>query len=436
MNFLLLGKPNVGKSSIFNILTSNKNIVHKEKGTTRDWHKKEIDGVGASFIYDSPGIFIKNNFINEFQKSHFFKKLLIEIDVFLYVIDYKFSLNDNDEEFIRNLRKFNKKIILIVNKFDNIEKYPNIDFYKYGLDNVFLISCSHKHGFKELIKYIKNLSPKKELIKSELKIFSIAIFGKPNVGKSTMLNTILGFKRSNTSAYPGTTSDYIEDYFLYNKQNIKIIDTAGIQRKSNIKNKSVIYYSIKKSFDKIHKVNLALLLIDAKKGLDRQDKRIIKQISDKSKRILIIFNKMDLIKDKTNYKKETIQDMYYNIHQVKNIKLFFISALNKKSINDLLKYIDNNILEKKFAINTGKLNNWLKVTVSKTTHPLTNNKKINFKYALQVKDNPLLIKIFCNYPDRIKKSYKKYLINSLNKKFKIINQKTNIIFSKSNNPYI
>jgi len=436
MNYLLLGKPNVGKSSIFNILTSNENIIHKDKGTTRDWHKKNITGVNGSFIYDSPGIFFKNNFINQFEKSNSFKKLLSEIDIFFYVIDYNFSLNNKDEEFIRYLRKYNKTITLIINKYDNFKKYPNIDFYKYGLSNIFLTSCSHKNGFSDLIKYIKKFSVKNNLVEEKSSNFSIAIFGKPNVGKSTLLNTILGFKRSNTSAYPGTTSDFVEDFILYNNYNIKIFDTAGIQKKSNIKGKSVNYYSIRKSIKKINKVNLSLLLIDAKKGIDRQDKRIIKQVSERSKKIIIIFNKFDLIKDKKKYKKDTIEYIQHNISQAKNIKIFFISALIKKNINDLLKYINLNIFEKKQSINTSQLNKWLKATVIKSSHPLINNKKLNFKYALQINENPPTIKIFCNYSDKIKKDYKKYLVNSFNKKFKIINQKTNIIFTKTKNPYI
>ena len=436
MNYLLLGKPNVGKSSIFNILTSKDNIVHKDKGTTRDWHKKNINGIKGSFIYDSPGIFFKNNFINQFQKSNLFKKLLSVIDIFLYVIDYNFSLNSKDEEFISYLRKFNKTIILIVNKYDNFNKDPNIDYYKYGLTNIFLTSCSHKYGFSELTKYIKKFSEKNNLVEEEPSNFSIAIFGKPNVGKSTLLNTILGFKRSNISEYPGTTSDFVEDNVIYNNYNIKIFDTAGIQRKSNIKGKSINYYSIRKSIEKINKVNLSLLLIDAKKGIDRQDKRIIKQVTEKSKKIIIIFNKFDLIKGKKKYKKDTIEYIQHNISQAKNIKIFFISALVKKNINDLLKYINLNIFEKKQSINTSQLNKWLKATVTKSSHPLINNKKLNFKYALQINENPPTIKIFCNYSDKIKKDYKKYLVNSFNKKFKIINQKTNIIFTKTKNPYV
>ena len=265
---------------------------------------------------------------------------------------------------------------------------------------------------------------------------SIAIFGKPNSGKSTLLNTLVGYRRSQTSSLAGTTSDLVIDCIKYKNRKIKFFDTAGIGRKSNIKSKSINYLSIKKSFANIYKVNFSIILIDAYQGLDRQDKRIIKMISDKSKSVLVIFNKIDLISNKVEFKSNTIINLKSTLSGVKNIKFFFISALIKKNSFKILDYILDQFYLVDCKISTSKLNRWLIKVIKENQHPLIENKKVNFKYVVQVKEKPITIKIFCNFPNKLQNSYKKYLSNNFNYHFKILNQKTKFIFSSSKNPYI
>ena len=433
MNYILVGKPNVGKSSIYNILIgSNTNIIHSVSGTTRDWHKELIKKT-TSYIYDTPGILEKkDDYLKFFTESNdfLFKQNIL---TFLYVVDFKLGFNNLDKDNINLLRKHNRKIILIINKFDNFNKSIPNEFYKFGIENIFITSCSHKLGFEDLINKL-DISESIELEKYDK--HSLAIFGKPNAGKSTFLNTILGYKRSLTSPIAGTTSDFVSDQFVYKKKIFKIIDTAGIGRKSNIVKKSVNDLSIKKTLDSVYNVNSAILLIDANEGLDRQDKRIIKLISDNSKNIIIIFNKIDMIEDPKSYQLQTIKDIDYNLSEVKNIKIFFISALIKKNVYKILEYISDSILDNNYNIGTSELNKWLKNVTSKSSHPLINGKKINFKYAVQLKTSPVTIKIFCSYANRINNTYKRYLVKNFNYSFKILNQKTRLLFSASKNPYI
>ena len=436
MNFLLIGNPNVGKSSIYNKLTGiNSNIIHSEAGTTRDWHKDLIQN-SDNFIFDTPGNIIDDMLLKKTRNNVIFNKVLSKTDVFLYVIDYKNIFNNIDKSSIDKLRKYGKKIILIINKFDNYKILPNNDHLKYGLESFFYLSCAHNYGFDFFINFL-NTNKKQKNNFDEIKYdYKIAIFGKPNAGKSTFLNTSLGYERFKTSNVAGTTSDYVEELLFFNNKSIKIIDTAGIGRKSNIINKSINFFSIQKSIENINKVDAALIIIDSQKGIDRQDKRIIDLITNKAKSIIIIFNKIDLIKDKNLFKNETITDIDSDFHQIKNIKVFFCSSFSKIYTNRIFNYLFNNIFKKNNKISTSKLNNWLKKTILLKQHPLIENKTVNFKYVVQVKSSPITIKIFCSYSSRLKNDYKRFLINNFNKHFKIINQKTKFVFSSVKNPYV
>ena len=437
MNFLLIGRPNVGKSSIYNILTGfNSNIIHKDSGTTRDWHEERFQKIPDFVIFDSPGLLLNNNKKKSFQTTLIFKNLLKKIDSFFYVIDYSSIFDVLDKKFIDDLRKFNKAIILLINKFDNFNQIPNNVFYKYGIKNYYFLSCSHNYGFDILNNYLKNSETTKIQNKLIIHDFSIAIFGKPNTGKSTLLNSFLGFNRFLTGSIPGTTSDFVKEYFTYKDCIIKVIDTAGISKKSKILSKSINFYSIQKSLQKITEVGAAIVIIDSLEGLDRQDKRIINIVSNKARSIIIIFNKIDLIEKKEKFIKKTLQEIDNTLHEIKNIKVFFSSAFSKYHVNKILNYLLENIINKKYFISTSNINKWLKKVIIQKSHPLIENKKVNFKYAVKINKNPVTIKIYCNFANKIKNEYRRYLINNFNKNFKIINQKIRLVFTSANNPYV
>jgi len=437
MNFLLVGRTNVGKSSIYNILTGfNSNIIHEDSGTTRDWHEERFKKIPELVIFDSPGLLLNNKKKKSFQTTLIFKNLLKKIDSFFYVIEYSSIFNALDKKLIDELRKFNKEIILLINKFDNFNQIPNNDFYKYGIKNYFFLSCSHNYGFDLLNNYLKNRETSKIPNKLIIPDFSIAIFGKPNTGKSTLLNSFLGFNRFTTGSIPGTTSDFVKEYFTYKDCRIKVIDTAGIGKKSKILSKSINYYSIQKSLQTITEVGAAMVVIDSLEGLDRQDKRIINIVSNKARSIIIIFNKIDLIRKKENFIKETLQEIDDTLHEIRNIKVFFSSAFSKRHVYKILNYLLENIINKKYFISTSNINKWLKKVIVQKSHPLVENKKVNFKYAVKINENPVTIKIYCNFANKIKNDYRRYLINNFNQNFKIINQKTRLVFTSAINPYV
>ncbi len=355
MSYLLIGRPNVGKSSIFNILAGyDYNIVHPESGTTRDWHKELIKD-SSSYIYDTPGVLIndknKKNIIN-----FSFKKIIKKnINTFLYVVDYSHGYNEIDHYGISKLREYSKDIILIFNKFYNFNKITISNLTKYGIEEIIYISCAHKLGIDNLKSII---IPKFDKLNISKYDFSVSIFGKPNAGKSTFLNTILGYERALTSSKAGTTSDYIVENFNYKKKIFKVIDTAGIGKKAHIKKRSINFYSIKKSIENITKVDCAIIIIDSYEGFGRQDKRIIQLITNKAKSIILIFNKIDLIVNTEKFKSEIVDEIHYTLSEIKNIKIFFVSAFSKRHINEILNYLYNSVLEINYNISTSKLNKY------------------------------------------------------------------------------
>lgn len=428
MNFLLIGKPNAGKSSIYNILTSGKNIIHKEEGTTRDWHKGTVHNSKNVVIYDTPGIIINNHKINKLEFSSLFKI----IDKFIYVIDYKAINYEIEIDTINKLRSFDKEIILVINKDDNDKN--NTDIKQFGIDKHFFISCSHRLGFDLFHEYLEKYDDPNEEVNIEDQ-FSIAIFGKPNAGKSTLANSFLGFDRIKTSSRAGTTSDFVEDNYIYKKNNFKILDTAGIFRKNKIDNDSVNFAAIRKSLDIINKIDLSIMLIDSNDGFDSQIKKILNMLINQSRSVLIVFNKIDTIKEKNLFMKETRLIVKETYSQTKNLSIIFLSAINKENVDKLKNTLfakANKIVKK---LSTSQLNSCIKKISEEIPHPLVKGKSVKFKYAVQVSSSPLTIKIFSNFSTEIKKNYKTYLTNKIIKSFNIVDTKVNLIFTSSKNPF-
>ncbi|MDC3270001.1 50S ribosome-binding GTPase, partial [Alphaproteobacteria bacterium] len=353
MNFLLIGRPNAGKSSLYNILTSGKNnIIHKEEGTTRDWHKSSVKGLENIFIYDTPGVIIENDKID---KVHF-SDLFNSIEKLIYVIDFKEKNYENEIQSINKLRSLNKDIILVINKDDNDKK--DLDTNLFGIKDVFYISCAHKIGIENIYEYLERYEDKIDQTKEES--FSIAIFGKPNAGKSTLANSLIGYDRILTSPVAGTTSDFVEDSYIYKNQQFKILDTAGIFKKNKIDSNSINFEAIRKSLDIINKIDLSIMLIDSNNGFDSQIKKILNMLINKSRSVVIVFNKIDTIDDKNGFIKQSKLEVKETYSQTKNLSIIFISANNKFNVDKLKSTLlakSNRIIKK---ISTGKLNACLK----------------------------------------------------------------------------
>ncbi|MEJ6950593.1 ribosome biogenesis GTPase Der [Natronospora cellulosivora (SeqCode)] len=424
----IVGRPNVGKSTLFNRLTGNRiSIVEGEPSITRDRIYADVNWLGHSFILvDTGGIesdtedYIKNQMRYQAQMA------MDEAEMIIFVVDGRAGITVADEEVAQLLRKTNKKVFIVVNKIDNFNDLDKIiwEFYSLGFDDIIGISAEHGKNIGDLLdNVVTNLPETQEELDED--ILNIAIIGKPNVGKSSLVNYISGKERVIVSDIPGTTRDAIDT--LVEKEGIKynLIDTAGLRRKSKVK-ESIEYYSVIRTIRAVDRADAVLMLIDATEGVTSQDKKIVGYAHDNGKAIVLAVNKWDLIDKDTKTMDEYKDDIYREMKFLNYAPITFISALTGERVDEALKLLEYVIDQNSLRIKTGLLNEVLEEAIALREPPGYRGKRFKLYYATQVDIKPPSFLFFVNNPKLLHFSYQRYLENSLRKAFGFIGTSINI----------
>ena len=428
----IIGRPNVGKSTLFNrIVKENKAIVDDRPGVTRDrlYSLARIDD--KSFILiDTGGILTDED--EEFEKNIKENALVAieEADIILFVLDGKDGLTHVDREILDVLRRSEKKVFFIINKIDSEKEEKNIsEFYSLGIDKFYLISAVHKKGLIDLLIDLYNELPYLELDNPESEATVIGIIGRPNTGKSSLVNKILGYERVIVSNLPGTTRDPVDTYFTYNNKDYLLIDTAGIRRKSRISYR-LERYSVVKAISIIERSDIVLLMIDASEGVTDQDKRLARLIDSRGKGLIILLNKWDLLKGKVN--PNYIKAVEGELQFVDYAPILKISALTGMNVKNIFKYIEKIRKFQEKRVQTSKLNKFLNDIMLYQPPPSYKGKRVKINYITQVETNPPKFIVFTNIPEGIKESYKRFIVNRLREEFKFIGVPVKVYFKKKN----
>ena len=427
----IVGRPNVGKSTLFNrLVEKRKAIIHDESGVTRDRHYGISDWNGKVFtVIDTGGYMLGGD--DSFEKEINDQVIIAieESDVIIFVVDVDTGINTMDNEIARLLHKSNKPIILTVNKVDNNKRQlDSNEFHSLGFKKSFNISAINGSGTGELLDELVNYFPENLKIDEE-KIPGFAVIGRPNAGKSSFINALLGNDRYVVTEIAGTTRDSIDTHFNRFGFDFNLIDTAGIRKKSKISD-DIEFYSVVRSIRTIENADVCLILFDANRSFDSQVKNIFWLAARNNKGIVILVNKWDLVDKKSNTIKLIEEKIRKEIEPFIDVPIVFISALTKQRI---FKAIETAMLvykNRKQNIITRKFNDSLLPIIQKTPPPSFKGKYVKIKFCTQLPSSYPQFAFFCNLPQYIKDPYKRFLENKIREIYNFSGVPISIFFRK------
>ncbi len=429
----ITGRPNVGKSTFFNrMLEQRKAIVDDLSGVTRDRQYGVAEWAGKSFnIIDTGGFVANSDDIFEIEIAKQVNIAISEADAIIFMVDASSGITNLDESMADLLRRSHKPVYLAVNKVDNhIRLMEASEFYSLGFENIFFLSSISGSGTGELLDaVISTMDPDADAIVDDDGIPKFAIIGQPNVGKSSLLNSLIGQERTIVSDIAGTTRDTIHTHYnLYNKEFI-LIDTAGLRKRAKV-HEDLEFYSVIRAIKAMDEADICLLLLDAGKGIGAQDLAIYSLAVKKGKGIVVLVNKWDLIEKETNTARDYEKELRQRLAPFNDVPIIFISVIEKqrifKSIEAALEVYEN----KKKKVATSKLNEVMLKAVEQYHPPVVRGNAIKIKYVTQLPTHTPSFAFFCNYPDDVKTPYKNYLENKLRENFDFKGVPVRLFFRK------
>lgn len=416
----IAGRPNVGKSTLFNkLIGERKAIVDDFPGVTRDRNYGEAEWDGKRFRLIDTGGFnsdANGNLQESVQKQS--RLALMEADVILLLLDGKAGLSPADREAVDLLRKANKPVFFAVNKIDSKRREDNLyEFYGLGLDRLFAISAEHNLGFTELMDEIVRQLPggdegEKPGKEQEGAPLRIAVVGRPNVGKSTLINRLLGFERSVVDATPGTTRDAVDTEFVLNGEPCVLVDTAGIRRKARITER-LEYFSVKRSLGSVDRGDLVIHVLDGPEGVTDQDAQILSYAVQRGKALLLAVNKWDLVAAAGGNTEAYREEVYHKLGFLDFVPLVFIAAATGLGVRKMLQTGARVLTAYRRKVSTSALNQALQRIVRAHAAPLSHGRAVKFYYGTQTGTAPPTFTLFVNSPAAVPESYRRYLIHQL-----------------------
>ena len=410
----IVGRPNVGKSTLFNrLIGERKAIVDDISGVTRDRHYGTSDWTGKEFTVIDTGGYVSNS--TDVFESNIREQVELaigEADVLLFVVDAVHDPNDLDIEFFKVVRKSKKPYLVVANKADNDERmFMANSYYSLGIENIYPISSLSGSGTGDLLDSLVELLPEGEVVLDD-NIPKIAFVGRPNAGKSTICNTLLGHDRNIVTDIPGTTRDTLYVRYKSFNQDLYLVDTAGVRKKSKV-TEDIEFYSVMRSLRAIESVDVVALVVDATRGIEAQDMNLFGLAQKNGKGIVVIINKWDLIEKDTQTTKHYEALVKEKLAPFVDVPILFVSAITKQRVLKALSVMNSVYDSMNRKITTSKLNDFFLPIIEKSPPPSTKGKYIKIKYVTQLPTNCPSFAFFCNLPQYIPDSYKRFLENKL-----------------------
>ena len=432
----IVGRPNVGKSTLFNRLIGERNaIVESEPGVTRDRIYGHSEWNGKPFIVIDTGGFIPGT-EDKMEKAIREQAMIAidEADAVIYVCDGRDGVTPFDLDIAAILRQKKKKVTLVVNKCDNVNQdVYAYEFYSLGLGDPFAISAISGHNTGDFLDDVtEHLPPAEE--EEEDERLKIAFLGRPNSGKSSMTNALLGKLRSIVTDIPGTTRDAIDSTVKYHGDEIVLIDTAGLRKKSKV-SENIEMYSMLRTSRAIERCDIGVVLLDAERGLEDQDKKIMNMVNEARKGIVVVFNKWDLIDKDTNTADDFRREFYFRMPTFDYAPVLFISALSGQRVQKILDISKKVKQIRETRIKTSKLNDILLKELDKTPPPSVRGYDLRINYITQVGTEPPVFAFFCNHPTLIPDSYKRFMERKLRENFDLEGTPVSFVFRRKNVPW-
>lgn len=412
----IVGRPNVGKSTLFNRLTQSRQaIVNEQSGTTRDRQYGRVSWLDKDFsIVDTGGWVVGSEDVFEEEINKQVELAMQEADVILFVVDVENGSTDLDDEVASKLRRTKKPVLVVANKADNYEQhYAAAEFYSFGLGDPICISVVNGSGTGDLLdEIVKNL-PENSTEEEEFDCPRIAIVGRPNAGKSSLVNAFIGEERNIVTDRAGTTRDSIYTHYDKFGKNFYLVDTAGIRKRGKV-NEDLEYYSVIRSIRAIENSDVCILMLDATRGIESQDLNIFSIIQKNSKGLVVCVNKWDLVEDKSQVVIKTFENaIRERLAPFTDFPIIFISALTKQRIFKVLETVQEVYERRSNRVPTSKLNEVMLPIIEATPPPATKGKYIKIKYVMQLPTAVPSFVFFANLPQWVKDPYKRFLENKI-----------------------